>query len=172
MKALVPDAVQTLADREREAIAYAVPAHMLTLAFFECREKGWELRMDVIDKLDKSCGVPLAGFDVLSISRLAKQIDELGTGLLHDLSPDDPVDALHTVAMFVLTLVDQGLLRDVTAIVVVVSLLLMEDIKVGNSDWPFKERFLRQQAKKLLHKANLRGLYTRRMVDNVTFETA
>lgn len=143
--------MQDMATRERNAIAYALPAHMMTLMFYDCRKAGWTLRMDVVDKLDKSAGVPLVGFDPLTISRLCKIIDEHAVALLHELSPDSPVDGLHMCAMFVLLLVDKGLIADATAICVVVALLLMEDIKDGEGNWPFKERFLRQEAAKLLH---------------------
>lgn len=160
------DKFKTYAELEDEAISYALPAHMLTLMFLECQKKGWELRMDVVDKLDKSCGVPLAGFDALTISRLATKIDAHAVSLLHELSPDNPVDGLHSVAMFVLTLIDECKLADPTAIVVVTSLLLMDDIREGNQDWPFKEKFLRAQAKKLLFKANILGLYIDQVTDN------
>lgn len=165
---LASDKAQEMEEAEKKeanAIAYALPAHMLTLMFLECQSKGWELRMDVFDKLDKSSGVPLVGFDPLTISRLARKIDGHANYLLRELSPENPVDGLHSVAMFVLTLIDEALLGDPRAIVVIVSLLLMEDIKVGNEDWPFKERFLREQGKKLLHRANLVGLYVKRMRD-------
>ncbi len=160
---VTPDAVVDLAKREADAIAYALPAHMLYLMFEQCHRNGWQLRMDVVDKLNKSTGVPLVGFDPFTIKRLATKIDEHAVSLLHDLSPDNPVDGLHSVAMFVLMLIDEALLGDPRAVVVVTSLLLMEDIKVGNEDWPFKEKWLRQQAKKLLHRATIRGLYTTRM---------
>ena len=157
-------------ELESDAVAYAVPAHMMTLAFNECFCKGWTMRMDVHQKLDQSAGVPLVGFDPLTIMRLATKIDALATELLRDLNPDNEVDALHTVAMFVLQLIDEGLLKDATAIVVVVALLLMEDIKEGNEDWPFKEKFLRAQGKKLLHKATRAGLYQRRMTNQLFAE--
>jgi len=162
------DELKTLADKEAEAIAYATPAHMLFLMFEQCIAKGWTLRADVLHKLNMSAGAPLAGFDALSISRLAKVIDTHATALLHDLNPDDPVDGLHSVAMFVLILIDEGLLKDARAIVVIVALMLMEDVK-DNEEWPFKEKFLRQQGKKILFKANRRGLYRNRVID-VLFE--
>ncbi len=158
---------KTYAELESDAVAYAVPAHMMVLAFNECLRKGWTMRMDVHQKLDMSAGVPLVGFDPLSIMRLATKIDAIATELLRELNPDNEVDALHTVAMFTLQLIDEGLLKDATAIVVVVALLLMEDIKQGNEDWPFKEKYLRAQGKLLLHKATRAGLYQRRMTDEL-----
>lgn len=150
-----------LVAAETESVSLAVPAQMMTLMFDECRKKGWVLRMDVVHKLTLSCGVPLRGFDSLSVQRLAKVIDDHATQLLHDISPDAPQDGLHIVAMFVLFLVDRGLIADVRAVVVVVALLLMEDIKDEKGEWPFRERFLKEQAGKLLAKANRRGLYNK-----------
>lgn len=163
---LAADAFERLRKQEEEAVAYALPAHMLFLMFDQCRRKGWELRMDVVQKLNESTGVPLSGkFDSLAISRLATKIDETAVSLLNTIAPDDPVDGLHIVAMFVLILIDEALLGDPRAIVVVTSLLLMEDLKQGNADWPFKETFLRREAKRLLHAATLLGFYKKRMRD-------
>ncbi len=155
----IQDQMEDLAKREAKAIAYALPACMMSMMLIECKKQGWELRMDVGDKLDRSAGVPLVGFDPFTIRRLATIIDGHATYLLKELSPDNPVDGLHTVAMFVLKLIDEALLGDPRAIVVVTSLMLMEDLKVGNEDWGFKERFLKDQAGKLLHRARLLGLY-------------
>jgi hypothetical protein len=111
--------------------------------------------------------VPLAKLDALSISRVAKRVDEVATTLLRDLSADDPREALYVCAMFALLLVEEDRVFDKGNQAVLVALLLMEDVKDEEPDvdgfrpvWMVNEKKWKAAAGKLLNRAMIMGLYS------------
>jgi hypothetical protein len=89
--------------------------------------------------------------------------------LLRDLSPDDPRHGLYACAMFALSLVSEGRIEDKQNQAVLVSLLLIDDLKDESKDtagngavWKFEEQRLVAEAKKLIGKSVLMGLYPTR----------
>jgi hypothetical protein len=150
---------------EQQIIEHAVPAHLMVLVMELCIKAGIEGRSDFMLELNRAAVGPLAGLDVFSVKRLATRIDEAATNLLRDLSPDDPVKALHVCAIFALVLADEGLLQDPRSQAVLVSLLLIEDAKAEHPAEPalvrLEEEQWRKEAKKMLHRARLLGLYLR-----------
>lgn len=146
-----------------------VPAHMLVLMTDQCRKIGLELRADAQHRLNMASAAPLAKLDNFSVARLAKQTDDIATGLLNDLSPDDPREGLYCVVSFILKLVAEGRLADKTNMAVLVSLQLMDDIRDEKPDekgegiqWYVREKAWQTAAGKLLSRAVLQGLYHRR----------
>lgn len=157
----------TLSEIEQQAIELGLPAMIMCLCVEKAHEKdGWELRLDVLDKLGKSVAAPLAGFDMMSVSRLGSRINEHAEALLHEVSPDEVVDGIHIAAMFVVVLIGEGLFEDHHAVVVTTSLLLLDDLKEGGN-WPYKERWLQTEAKRLLALARARGLYKTQVVQSL-----
>jgi hypothetical protein len=147
----------------------AVPAHMLALMLEGCGRQGYECRSDILMHLNNAAAAPLAKLDAFSISRLAKKIDDISTSLLNHLSPDDPRDGLYCCAMFCLKLVDEGLLDDKQNQAVLVSLLLIDDVKDDRKDvqgqssvWEVDEARWKAKAGDMLFRAHLLGLYLRR----------
>lgn len=141
-----------------------VPAHMMVLAIQKCMEKGIECREDVMRFLNVAAVAPLARLDTATISVLAKRTDDLATNLLRELNADEPEHALYVSAMFVMLLVDEGRIKDPRSQAVLTSLLLLNDLRDDTKDeagnepiWPFQETRLREDAKKLLMRANLMG---------------
>ena len=115
----------------------SLPAYMLAFMIEEAQKKGFEVRADVIAHLGRAAALPLAKVDEFSVSRLARQVTDTATTLLTDLNPDDPRHGLYCCAMFVLMLVDEGRFRDATNQAVLVSMLLMDDVK---DDRPRRQR--------------------------------
>jgi hypothetical protein len=155
-----------LLSRDKRIIETAVPAHLLALMVLECQKIGLELRSDVLMHLNRAAAAPLARLDPFSVSRLAKRIDEAGTALLNELSPDDPCHGLYCCVMFVLRLVDEQRFPDTGNQAVLVSLLLLEDIRDERKDvdgqgavWRLEEQKWKEEAAKLIRRANLMGLY-------------
>lgn len=152
--------------RDKRLVELATPGHMLVLVAEEARKKGWELRIDVVARLNNAAAAPLAQLDHFSIRRLAQRIDDVATSLLRDLNVDDPREALYCVAKFVAILVDEGRYTDPLNNAVLVSLLLIEDIKDDAPDekgqlvvWKLDEKKWEAKAKELIRRANIMGYY-------------
>ncbi|WP_266032656.1 hypothetical protein [Brucella intermedia] len=152
--------------RDKNVTEQMVPAHMLFLMLEECQKAGYEVRSDVMQHLNVAVAAPLAGLDDLSVARLAKKTDDIATSLLHDLSPDDPREGLMICAMLILRLIDEGKWQDVKNQAVLVSMLLMDDVKdehKGKGDtgpfWRLEEQKWKDAAGKLMVRAMLQGLY-------------
>jgi hypothetical protein len=152
--------------RDQKVAEQTVPAHMLFLMMEQCQKAGYEVRSDVMHHLNVAVAAPLAGLDDLSVARLAKKTDDIAVSLLHDLSPDDPREGLMVSAMMILRLIDEGKWKDVTNQAVLVSTLLMDDVKdehKGKGDtgpfWRIEEKKWQDAAGKLLVRAMLQGLY-------------
>jgi hypothetical protein len=158
-----PNEIKT---RDADVVERALPAHMLVLMAEQCMKAGYEFRSDVLHRLNMAAAAPLAKCDQLSIARLAKRIDDCAVTLLRDLSPDDPRHGLYSCAMFALSLVSEGRIEDKQNQAVLVSLLLIDDLKDESKDtagngavWKFEEQRLVLEAKKLIGKSVLMGLY-------------
>jgi len=153
-------------QRDQQTVETALPAYMMALMVEEAQNKGFDLRADVIAHLGRAAAMPLAKVDELSVSRLARQVTDTATTLLTDLNPIDPRHGLYCCAMFVLTLVDEGRFPNVTNQAVLVATLLMDDVKDDRPDvngalpvWRVEEIKWEAEAKKMLLRANLMGLY-------------
>jgi hypothetical protein len=152
--------------RDQQVVELAVPAHMLILVMEQVHRTGYELRADVVRHLSHAAVLPFTKLDELSVARVARRVEDVATTMLRDLNSDDPRHALYVSAMFVLMLVDKGLYADVKGQAVLVSMLLIEDIKDSRPDvdgqgpvWRLEEQKWNEEAKKLLSRANLMGLY-------------
>ena len=159
-------ASRDLRNRDRAVIERSVPAMMLFLMMEQCKTLGLEMRADVMHHLNQASVAPLAELDMLSISRVAKQVDDVATTLLRDFGVDDPREALYVTAMFVLLLVEENRLRDKGNQAVLVSLLLMDDVRDEEPDengfrpvWMINERKWREAASKLMTRASIMGFY-------------
>ena len=157
-------------EQDLTILQRALPAHMLVLMIQECKKAGFEVRADVEHHLNMAAAAPLSRIDMLSVRRIAGKIDSTARTLLHDLSPDDPRHGLYCCAQFILTLIDEGRWDDPRNQAVLVSLLLMEDVKDDRKDaqgneavWRVEEAKWQAEAKKMLRRANLLGLYLRPM---------
>lgn len=153
-------------QRDLQTVEAALPAYMMALMVEEAQKKGFVLRSDVIAHLGRAAAVPLSKVDELSVSRLARQITDTATTLLTDMNPVDPRHGLYCCAMFVMTLVDEGRFLDATNQAVLVAMLLMDDVKDDRPDvdgalpvWRVEEIKWKAEAKKMLLRANLMGLY-------------
>jgi hypothetical protein len=160
-----------LKARDRAIVERALPAHMLFLMMEECQKIGYGLRADVMRHLNMAAAAPLASCDQLSVARLARRIDDAATTLLHDLSPDDPRHGLYCCATFTLLLVDEGRIEDKGNQAVLAALLLLDDVKDDRPDeegqgagWRLQEGRWRNEAKKLLSRAVLMGVYAKATV--------
>ncbi|MCO5157853.1 MAG: hypothetical protein M9945_14085 [Aquamicrobium sp.] len=159
-------AVLDVKTRDRLVVEQMVPAHMLFLMLEQCQNIGFEVRSDVLHHLNLAVAAPLAKFDELSVSRLAKRTDDVARALLHDLSPDDPREGLYVCAMLVLRLVDEGKWKDAKNQAVLVSMLLVDDVRDevrGRADtgpvWVAQEKRWHDAAGGLMIRAMLQGLY-------------
>lgn len=163
-----------VAKQDLEVLEKTVPPHMMVLMIQACMEKGFEVRSDVLQHLNNAAVAPLARLDALTISRLARRTDEIALALLKKLSPDDPREGLYCCAMFVLQLVDEGIWTDAHHQAVLVSLLLIEDVKDDRKDvagnevvWKLEEKRWSNKAHDMMVAARLQGLYlTRRFQCN------
>lgn len=155
-----------LKTRDQAAVEGALPALMMFLMMEQCKKLGIEVRADVLHNLNQAAVVPLSRLDALSVSRVAKRVDETATTLLRDLHADDPREALYVCAMFALLLVEEGRIFDKGNQAVLVALLLMEDVKDEEADvngfrpvWLVNEKKWKSAAGKLLNRAMIMGLY-------------
>jgi hypothetical protein len=144
-----------------------LPALMMFLMMEQCQKINLEMRADVMQHLNRATLLPLANLDELSVARVARRVDDAARLLLHDLSPSDPRHGLYCCAMFCLLLVDEGRLADVRGQAVLVSMLLIDDIKDDRKDvrgegvvWRLQEHQWKAEAGKLLQRAILMGYYT------------
>lgn len=152
-------------DGDLPYIEQALPAHMMVLMVQECLRAGYELRLDALQRLNIAAAAPLARLDAFSISRVAKRVDGLARNLLHDLSPDDPVEGLYCCAMFCLTLVDEGCLDDKTSMAVLVALMLIQDAEDDKAGDPGGEVAVNLKLSRW--KAAARKLHTRAALQGV-----
>jgi hypothetical protein len=146
----------------------AVPAHMLVLMAEECQKAGLEFRADLLHKLNMAAAAPLTKLKSWQVSRIAAKIEAVATNLLRDLNPSDPREGLYICAEFCLMLVAEGYWRDQDNMAVLVSLLLIDDIKDDRPDvegqlsvWREDELKWQNKAKDLILRAQLQGLYHR-----------
>jgi hypothetical protein len=153
-------------DHDRQLVERCLPAHMMVLMMEECQKIGLEMRPDVLHRLNVASIAPLAKSDAFTVARLAMRVDDAARTLLNDLSPDDPRHGLYSCAMFAITLVDEGRIADVKNMAVLVALMLMDDLKDDAPDeqgqgvvWRLQEQKLKQEAKKLLGRCALMGLF-------------
>jgi len=149
--------------RDIQVVELATPAHMLLTIMEQVQARGFELRADVVKHLGNAAILPFTKLDEVGVAR---RVEDVAQTLLRDLSADDPRHALYVSAMFVLMLVDKGLYADPRSQAVLVSMLLIEDIKDSRPDvdgqgpvWRLEEQKWNEEAKKLLSRANLMGLY-------------
>ena len=155
-----------LRDRDLTTVEQALPAHMMFLMMEQAQKLRLELRADVLLHLNRAAIAPLVRLDELSVARVARRIDDAAKTLLHDLSADDARHGLYCCAMFSLMLVDESRLADIRSQAILVALLLLNDIKDDSKDvrgegvvWCLQEGVWRREAKKLLSRASLMGLY-------------
>lgn len=160
--------------RDLSILQQTVPPHMLMLMLSECGNLGFEVRGDVTHHLHLATTAPLAKCHMGEISRIAKRTDDIATGLLRDLNADDPREGLYTVATFVLTLIAEGRWHDKTNQAVLVSLLLLDDVKDETKDvnganpvWQANEAKWTAKSKDMLRRANLQGLYLSPVVADI-----
>ena len=146
----------------------AVPAHMLVLMSEECKKAGFEFRSDMVHRLNMAAAAPLAQLKSSQVSRLAYKIDSIATNLLTFLNAADPRDGLYICAEFCLMLVAEGFWTDVHNQSVLVSMLLIEDVKDDRPDengalavWHEQEHRWQKKARDLILRAQLQGMYAR-----------
>lgn len=158
------EARKTLSDLQ--ILEQIVPPLMLFLMLEQAERAGFEARADVLPKLNNASVAPLSRLDTFSVARLAKRADEIARSLLHDLSPKSALDGVYCCTQFILTLIDEGKWNDPRNMAVLVSLLIMDDVKDDRPDengnlpvWRVEEPKWIAAAKKMLHRANLLGLY-------------
>ena len=137
--------------------------HTLFLMMEEVQKIGIEIRPDIMHYVNLGSVAALAELDILTQQRVAKRTDDLSKSLLRDLNPHDPRHGLYVMAMFILKLVDEGLIHDKNNQAVLASLLLIEDLKEVNetSTWTFEEARLKKEALHLLTRARLLGVYNK-----------
>ena len=159
-----------IAKRDRNAVELALPAHMLFLILEEAGRRGIEMREDLKPRLDLAATASLRGLDTVSISRVAKRIDEAATSLIRLLKTDDVREAIYELAMFPIILVDEGYFgtpKDQTSMPVLVGMLLIEDAKSDpdvngfSAIWQVNEQKWKRAARDLLRNAQLLGYYTK-----------
>lgn len=145
-----------------------LPAHLMTLMVEQTSKKGFALRMDVAHNMNVASVAPMSELDVFSIRRIAKRVDDVANTLLHGLAPEDPRDGLYACCVFCMVLVEEGLLTDKTNQAVLVAMLLLDDLKDERPDtegqlavWKMREKKWDQEARGMLLRANLQGLYLR-----------
>ena len=155
--------------RDNEAVAKALPAHMMFLMMDEATKAGLVMRADVQHRLNMGATAPLAGLDEFSVARLARKIDGNARILLRDLSPGSAKDGLYICAMFVMALITEGFVKsDQGNMAVLVALMLLEDVKCefpdengGKPQWGLDEAKWKRGARALLSRAVLLGFYSR-----------
>ena len=159
-------ALQDSTARDLTTVGRCLPPHMLVLMMEQCSKIGLEMRADVLHRLNVASISPLAKCSTIDVARLARKTDDFAKALLHDLSPDDPREGLYVCAMFCLVLVEEGRLDDKTNMAVLVSLMLMDDVKDGKPDtsgegavWRLEEARWKHAARNLLQRATIMGLY-------------
>ena len=147
---------------------------MLVLMMQECSKIGLEFRADVMHHLNNAAAAPLVRLDMFSVARLARRTDETATDLLKHLNADDPRDALYACAMLNMILVEEGRILDKGNQAVLVSMLLLDDVKDDKPDengetapWHVREKTWKLMAKRMLKKAEQMGLFFRLEVQSI-----
>ena len=122
--------------------------------------------MDVRHHLNTAVASAFSKLDPRAIMHVAKQVDDTANTLLRDLHSDDPREALYTCAMFVMLLVAEGRFTDARNQAVLVSSLMIEDIRDDRPDvngegviWRLQEQKWTEHARAMLTRANLLGFY-------------
>lgn len=154
--------IRSLLLQEKSVVETSLPAMMLGLMAEKCLEAGFEFRSDILKRLNVAAVAPLSGLgNDLSVSRVAKRLDDASRALLNDMSPDSPQHGLYVCAMLILLLVDGQFFADAKNMAVLVALLLMNELRDRGSDsaYVFNEVLLRSEASKTLGRAQLLGLY-------------
>lgn len=144
---------------ELHRVELALPSHLLVITMAHAEQKGWELRPDMLMRLNRSAAVPLVGLDHFSVARLAKRVDDAAKGIVFGLMNEHPCHPLAVAAQFICLLVAEGLFPDPRNQAVLASLLLLEDLKHEGAEYHYQEKLLMKEAKSWLLRANLQGLY-------------
>lgn len=148
---------------EKQLIEQCLPGHMMHLMASGVVTAGYQLRPDIMQKLNVSAAAPLAALkdDMNAIKRCAKEIDSIATRLLWDLAPQDPVHGMYACATFCLLLVEERRLLDAQNMAVLVAMVLMDDLKSEGfaETYHYKEKILEAEAHKLISKAIKEGYY-------------
>jgi hypothetical protein len=147
------------AQKEHRAVELGLPAHLLWLCADRLRKEGYALRPDVFINLSNAAAAALAGLPRAVIVPVAKQIDEVATMVLRELSFDDLRDGIMSCAMLTLKLVDERLFLDPTNQAVLVSTALAQDAMDAGSDLPFNEAVLQHNVGRLLVRLTLLGYF-------------
>lgn len=161
-RALHTQAALSVKAQHMQRVERGVLPHMLMLMCERAGRSGFELRDDFMRAISLATISVMADLDDLSISRTAKAIDDNARMLLHDLSPDNAVQGLITVAYFALRLTDTGLWTDPGNNAVLQSIALVEDAKQGGEAWAgINLMKAAQDADNLLTRSRLLGLFDR-----------
>ncbi len=151
-----PDAAAALLkDRDHRILRTTVPCYMMLLASMELKKRGELLRKDYQDYLDQGSIAPLQGLDILSISRLAKQTDEISVKILRDVSPDSPHDMLLATCYMILRMVEEGLITDATSTGVLTAAALIEEAKEEPESWHYSDKKVVRLSNDMLTRARL-----------------
>jgi hypothetical protein len=157
--------------RDTAVVELALPAYMMAYMVEATQKSGFILRADVIAHLGRAAVLPLTRIAEASVSLMARKITDAAAELLRELNPDDPRHGLYCLTMFVLMLVDEELFPDPRNQAVLVALLLLDDVKNDKPDvngelpvWKLDEILWKTEAKKMLRRANLLGLYIKAAV--------
>jgi hypothetical protein len=156
--------IQTIGDRlvrEKSVAETALPAMMLSLAAEEVLKAGYEFRADIQRRLGVAVVAPLSVLDSTSVPRASKRLAEISGEMLRELNADDPQHMLYSCCMFCLLLVAEDHLADKNNMAVLVSMLLLNELKHEGADsgYQHNEQRLEGEAKKLLGVAQRKGLY-------------
>lgn len=141
----------------------AVPCHLMWMSAQPLPLSGHILRRDVVHNLNRASAAALTplAHDLLAIKRVAYRVDQAASRILRDVNPNDTLHAFYVSCMFVLVLVDEGLLADAQSMAVLVALSCINDLKEHGAagDFTFKEKVLKAEAMTMLDAARKEGLY-------------
>jgi hypothetical protein len=145
----------------KAAVETALPALMLSLMAGKCVEAGFEFRPDILGRLNVAAVAPLSSLSDYSVSVAAKKLDEHSELLLRDLGVSDPEHGLYSCCMFVLKLVEEKFFADSSNMAVMVSLLLLNELRDSGSEGSFRlnKKHLDRDAGHVLRKAQLLGYF-------------
>jgi hypothetical protein len=148
-----------LGPREQAALDLALPSHMLWLCADLLRADGWRLREDIFLLLSQAAGAALKGLNKWEVWRTSVKIEEVGIGVIRDMSFDDPRDGLVSCAALTLKLVDEKLFADSGNQAVLVSLLIMNDAQDSGSEMPFHQEVLSRNVGTMLFRLRMYNCY-------------
>lgn len=146
--------------QEKMDVEQAVLGHLLFLSMEKVERMGYEFRSDITNYVNQSAVAPLSKYPPAQISVMAKRVDDMAVGMLRDLNPDNDMTSLFAVVRFILKLVDEGYAIEPRSQPVLVSLMLMDDIKddkIGPAVWKMEERKWDDLAGTMLIRAKLLG---------------